>query len=112
MSENENEQPGADGRESARIEYSLQGYVDTLSQVILASRMVHGVTVAVSVRNPNALPGADDAVIMASNTSIGGPKPMQLDYGVIHMKTLEHNAGKAVAELEQAQEGGKGGAKN
>ncbi len=98
---------------SAGVQESLQRYADTLSRVILAGRMCHAVTVAISTRNLDAQEDEDDAVLMASNTSTqGGNRREQVTYTKIHLAQLEHNARQALVDIEtavkQAEERSKG----
>jgi hypothetical protein len=84
---------------------SLQGYADVLASVILASRMVHGVTVAISMRNPAAEEGDDDAVIMAANTSTqGAAKREQIEYALLHLNHLKLGSTKAIEDIQNANQ--------
>lgn len=101
----DNQRPKSDReKELSRTEVSLQLYADTLAKIILAGRMCNGVTVALSAQNEDAKPGDEDAVLMASSTSIMGQQATQLDYGIVHMTTLGENAKTAVEEMSRALE--------
>jgi hypothetical protein len=98
MSDDVKEKPGSDG-----VRESLQGYADVLASVILASRMVHGVTVAISVRDPGVPVGEPETAIMASNTSIQGlTKNAQMSYSLVHLETLQANAREAHRDIAAA----------
>jgi hypothetical protein len=96
-----NSDHGSDERAERRTDWGdqLQSYAEVLARVILAGRMVHGVTICLSVKDEQGKPA-----VVSQTATFGGSQSEQALYALEHLRRIKAAAQQAIEQVQAQAE--------